>query len=71
MLITINSATWYSVMQPHRATLRRHPLQRYAAVDLIERPKLTRVSSGPEACAGNSNLLKTPFRGNLDQSQTS
>jgi hypothetical protein len=36
MLITINSATWYSVMPPHRATLFRHPLQRYAAVDLIE-----------------------------------
>jgi hypothetical protein len=36
------------------------PLERYAAVDLIEGPKLTRVSSAPEACAGNSNLLKTP-----------
>ena len=36
LLITINSATWYSVMPPHRATLCRHPLQRYAAVDLIE-----------------------------------
>jgi hypothetical protein len=36
LLITINSATWYSVMPPHRATLCRHPLQRSAAVDLIE-----------------------------------
>ena len=35
-LLRVNSATWYSVMPPHRATLCRHPLQRYAAVDLIE-----------------------------------
>jgi hypothetical protein len=55
MLITINSATWYSVMPPHRATLCRRRFDR--------RPKLTRVSSAPEAFAGNSNLLKSLFFG--------
>src|SRR5882757_5125974 len=42
-------------MLPRRATLCRRRFDR--------RPKLTRVSSAPEACAGNSNLLKTPFPG--------
>jgi hypothetical protein len=43
-------------MPPPAATLCRR---------FVRRPKLTRVSSAPEACAGNSNLLKTSFCKNL------
>jgi len=52
MLDTINSATQYNDMPPPNATLCRRWFDR--------RPGLSRVSSAPKACAGNSNLLKTP-----------
>ena len=53
-MITISSASWYSVMPQHRAILCRRRFDR--------RPKLTGISSAPEAYAGNSNLLKTCFK---------
>jgi hypothetical protein len=60
----------YDLLKPHVAKLvecdpRRNGYaaterKSYAAVDLVNGPTLSRVSSAPEAYAENSNLLKTP-----------
>lgn len=51
---------WFGASEPVAGYNQfRHPVPRYAATDC--RARMSKVSSAPEECAGNSNLSGSPF----------